>query len=147
MRFSQEPIPDVRSAASIRLHGADTPFRHHTVIQKYIESLVSRKGYGRLVEYNTTVENAEKRVEDGAGKWVLTLRKQTAGLDKDHWWQEEFDAIVVATGHYSVPYVPHIEGLKEFAAAAPGSVIHTKAFRHPERYRGKVSAERTLQQT
>ncbi|CEL04983.1 hypothetical protein ASPCAL06105 [Aspergillus calidoustus] len=138
MRFSQEPIPEVRSAASIRLHGPDTPFRHHTVIQKYIESLVTRKGYSRLVEYNTTVENAEKRSEEGANKWVLTLRKQTPGLEKDYWWQEAFDAVVVATGHYSVPYIPHIKGLSEFAAAAPGSVIHTKAFRHPEAYRGKT---------
>jgi cation diffusion facilitator CzcD-associated flavoprotein CzcO len=139
MRFSQEPIPEARSVASIRLHGPDTPFRHHTVIQKYIQSLVTRKGYNRLVEYNTTVENAEKRSEEGASKWVLTLRKQTPGLEKDYWWQEEFDAVVVATGHYSVPYIPHIKGLSEFAAAAPGSVIHTKAFRHPEAYRGKVN--------
>ncbi|KIA75860.1 monooxygenase [Aspergillus ustus] len=137
MQFSQEAIPEVRSAASVKLHGPETPFRHHTVIQKYIESLVTQKGYSRLVEYNTTVENAEKREVEGASKWVLTLRKQTPGLEKDYWWQEEFDALVVATGHYTVPYVPQIKGLKEFAAAAPGSVIHTKAFRHPESYRGK----------
>ncbi|KAL3462216.1 hypothetical protein BJX64DRAFT_142150 [Aspergillus heterothallicus] len=138
MRFSQEPIPEVRSAASIKLHGPDTPFRHHTVIQRYIESLVTRKGYSRLVEYNTTVENAGKRVVEGASKWTLTLRKRTPGLDKDYWWQEEFDALVVATGHYSVPYVPQIKGLEEFAAEVPGSVLHTKAFRHPERYLDKT---------
>ncbi len=136
MQFSQEPIPEVRSETSIGLHGPDTPFRHHTVIQRYIESLLSRKGYNRLVEYSTTVENAEKRVSDG--KWVLTLRKAVPGLEKDYWWQEEFDALVVATGHYSVPYVPAIKGLKEFANEAPGSVLHTKGFREPETYRGEV---------
>lgn len=139
MEFSQEPIPVVRSAKSIRAHGLDTPFRHHTVIQRYIQSLLERKGYSRLAEYNTTVENAEKRVDgSGAERWVLTLRKQIPGLDEDYWWQEEFDAVVVATGHYSVPYVPHIKGLKEFAAVSPGSVLHTKGFRDPETYRGKV---------
>ncbi|KAL4786964.1 hypothetical protein BJX76DRAFT_319655 [Aspergillus varians] len=137
MEFSQEPIPEVRSANSTRLHGPDTPFRHHTVIQKYVESLLNRKGYGRLVEYSTTVENVEKRAGSGSGRWVLTLRKQTPGLDKDYWWQEEFDAVVVATGHYAVPYVPYIQGVKEFAAASPGSVLHTKGFRDPETYRGK----------
>lgn len=137
MQYSQEPIPEVRSKASVALHGQDTPFRHHTVIQRYIESLLNRKGYSRLVEYSTTVENAEKRTTDG--KWVLTLRKQVPGLEKDYWWQEEFDALVVATGHYSVPYVPVIKGLKEFAAEVPGSVLHTKGFREPETYRGKVS--------
>ncbi|KAL2831546.1 hypothetical protein BDW59DRAFT_169782 [Aspergillus cavernicola] len=137
MEFSQEPIPEVRSAASTRLHGPDTPFRHHTVIQKYIESLLNRKGYNRLVEYSTTVENVEKRVELGKSRWVLTLRKQVPGLEKDYWWQEEFDAVVVATGHYTVPYVPHIKGLEDFAAASPGSILHTKGFREPEAYRGK----------
>ncbi|KAL4917230.1 hypothetical protein BDW62DRAFT_88852 [Aspergillus aurantiobrunneus] len=137
MQFSQEPIPEVRSGASVRTHGPDTPFRHHTVIQKYVESLVNRKGYGRLVEYNTTVEHAEKQVGSGRARWVLTLRKQIPGLDKDYWWQEEFDAVVVATGHYTVPYVPYIKGLKEAAAASPGSILHTKGFRDPERYRGK----------
>jgi cation diffusion facilitator CzcD-associated flavoprotein CzcO len=138
MQYSQEPIPEVQSRASIANHGPDTPFRHHTVIQRYIESLLKRKGYNRLVEYSTTVENAEKRARDG--KWVLTLRKQAPGLEKDYWWQEEFDALVVATGHYSVPYVPVIKGLKEFAAEVPGSVVHTKGFREPDTYRGKVSA-------
>lgn len=57
----------------------------------------------------------------------------------DYWWTEVFDALVVASGHYSVPYVPAITGLKEFAETYPGSVEHTKSFRDPERYRGKTT--------
>ncbi|KAL4874388.1 hypothetical protein BJY04DRAFT_225055 [Aspergillus karnatakaensis] len=143
MQFSQEPIPEIRSAASIKIHGADTPFRHHTVIQRYIESLVKRRGYERLVEYDTTVERAEKvpvgqkAGKDAEGRWVLTLRKQVPAIETDYWWQEEFDAVVVATGHYAVPFVPAIEGLEGFARDVPGSVLHTKGFRDPERFRGK----------
>lgn len=142
MEFSQEPIPVIRSEKSIKQHGPDTPFRHHSVISKYIEGLVSRNGYGDLAEFNTTVERAKRNntaPADGGKRWTLTLRQNSPSQQDDFWWQEEFDAVIVASGHYSVPYVPHIKGLKEFVATYPGSVEHTKEFRDPEKYRGKVS--------
>lgn len=138
MSFSQEPIPTVRSQWSIERHGHDTPFRHHSVIRQYIENLFVRKGYHGLVQYNTTVERAVK--DQSSGKWTLTLRRTESEGDNqfDYWWEEVFDAVVVASGHYAVPYIPAISGLKEFAARFPGSVEHTKHYRVPEKYRGKV---------
>ena len=139
MSFSQEEIPTVRSQWSIERHGADTPFRHHSVIQKYIEDLFNRKGYQDLVQYNTTVERAIK--DPSTHKWVLTFRRTEVldGAKSDYWWSEEYDAVVVASGHYAVPFIPVIPGLKEFAARYPGSVEHTKHYRGPEKYRGKVN--------
>ncbi|KAH8426858.1 uncharacterized protein LDX57_004584 [Aspergillus melleus] len=135
MEYSQESIPTVRSAESIGLHGPDTPFRHHTVIRQYIEDLLNRHGYQDLVEYNTTVERAVK--DASTGKWILTLRRAGKPGGFDYWWSESFDALVVASGHYNVPFVPAIPGLKEFSAKYPGSVLHTKQYRGPEQYRGK----------
>lgn len=132
MEFSQEPIPALRSDHSISLHGNDTPFRSHQVIRQYIEDLVDRKGYRDFLEYNTTVELVEKHGEE----WRVVLRK--GGEELDYWWEERFDAVVVANGHFSVPYVPLIRGLKEFAELHPGSVEHSKAYRGREKYRGKV---------
>ncbi|KAF9893540.1 hypothetical protein FE257_010852 [Aspergillus nanangensis] len=139
MQFSQERIPEIRSQRSIDTHGPDTPFRHHTVISKYIEGLVNRRGYNNLVEFNTTVENVKKNSNPSSPqkRWTLTLRQHHPGREHDFWWQEEFDAVIVATGHYSVPYIPKIPGLKEFAAAHPDRIEHTKGFRDPEKYRGK----------
>lgn len=138
MEFSQEPIPNVKSQASVRIHGPGNPFRHHTVINRYVEDLLNRKGYQDLVEYNTTVERAEKLEE--SSEWRLTLRKKNGVSGQfDYWWTETLDSIVVASGHYTVPYVPHINGLAEFAQAYPGSVEHTKGFRGVDRYRGKVT--------
>ncbi|PGH33883.1 hypothetical protein GX50_03283 [[Emmonsia] crescens] len=135
MEFSQEPIPDIKSASSIRVHGPNTPFRHHSVIRQYIEDLLNRNGYQDLVEYNTTVENVEK--SGGSNEWKLTLRKSRPGGKYDYWWTEYFDAVIVANGHYSVPFVPSIDGLSEFAKRYPGRVEHSKSFRGIERYRGK----------
>ncbi|KAJ5520234.1 hypothetical protein N7463_000687 [Penicillium fimorum] len=137
MSFSQEEIPEVRSQWSIERHGADTPFRHHSVIRKYIENLFNRNGYQDLVQYNTTVERAIK--DPSSQKWVLTFRRTEVvdGAKSDYWWAEEYDAVVVASGHYAVPFIPVIPGLKEFAARYPGSVQHTKHYRGPEKYQGK----------
>ncbi|KAM0718667.1 hypothetical protein Q7P37_005738 [Cladosporium fusiforme] len=131
MEFSQEPIPVERSAVSIARHGMDTPFRPWATIQRYIEGLVNRNGYQDLVSYSTTVESVTK-VD---GEWEVVLRK--GGEKTDYWWKEHFDAVVVANGHYTVPYIPKIEGLDEFARKYPGGVLHTKAYRGRDAFRGK----------
>ena len=132
MEFSQEPIPDKKSSLSVQRHGIDTPFRHHAVVQQYIEDLVNRNDYQNLIEFKTTVERIERD-----RTWRLILRKEVC--NQDYWWAEDFDAVIDASGHYSVPFVPRIEGLPEFANAYPGAVEHTKSFRDPQKYKGKVS--------
>ena len=132
MQFSQEDIPADKTALSVSLHGADTPFRHYSVLQRYVRDLVDRNGYPDLVEYYTTVELVEK-VGD---KWKLTLRR--GGERLDYWWVEWFNAVVVASGHYWVPYVPHIDGLEELERSRPGSVVHSKHFRGRDALKGKV---------
>lgn len=134
MQFTQEPIPGKASELSISLHGKDSPFRHWKLMRQYIESLVHRRGYQDFVAYNTTVERAEKV----GNEWKVTLRRP--GETTDYWWVEWFDAVVVASGHYSVPYVPHIKGLEEFSKRNPGAVIHSKQFRGRDAFRNKVGS-------
>lgn len=134
MSFSQEDIPEERSQLSISKHGDDTPFRSHAVIREYVESLVNRNGYENLVSYNTSVELAEKV----GNEWRLVLRRDGDVRGEDEWWEERFDAVIVASGHFNVPYIPKIEGLDAFERSRPGSVKHSKMFRGREAYRGKV---------
>ncbi|GKT66116.1 dimethylaniline monooxygenase [Colletotrichum tofieldiae] len=139
MQYTQEPFPTTQTALSRALHGEDTPFRHWSHVQDYVRSLVERRGYQDLVSYNTTVERAEKvsSTATGAEEWKLTLRKEDPATATETWWEERFDALVVASGHYAVPYIPSVPGLPEFAAARPGSVIHSKHFRGRDAYAGK----------
>ncbi|GKT44326.1 thiol-specific monooxygenase [Colletotrichum spaethianum] len=139
MQYTQEPFPTAPSALSRALHGEDTPFRHWSLVQDYVRSLVERRGYQDLVSYNTTVERSEKvsSTTTGDEEWKLTLRKEDPAAATDVWWEERFDALVVASGHYSVPYIPAVPGLAEFAAVRPGSVIHSKHFRGRDAYAGK----------
>lgn len=143
-----ESIPDERSAWSVGMHGPGTPFRHWEVLRRYIAALWGRDGYGDLVSYDTTVERVVKEEEsDGGGggqEWVVTLRKGGGGGGGgdggvDHWWTERFDAVVVASGHFSVPWVPAVEGLEELERGRPGSVLHSKMYRGRDAFRDKVS--------
>jgi hypothetical protein len=133
MQFSKEPIPVERSELSIANHGPDTPFRKWDVIQRYVQGLVDRNGYGDFVSYETTVEKVEKI----GTEWKVILRKN--GTHRDYWWVEWFDAVVVASGHFWVPYIPAIDGLEQFEKVRPGSIIHSKHFRGRKQFVGKVS--------
>ncbi|KAH4210374.1 hypothetical protein HBI95_074850 [Parastagonospora nodorum] len=133
MSYSQESIPGGASPLSISKHGEDTPFRHHSIVRKWVESLVHRNGYDNFVSYNTTVELAEKV----GSEWRVVLRKPSATSGEDEWWEERFDAVVVASGHFNVPFIPHIDGLADLERARPGSVKHSKMFRGRNAYRGK----------
>jgi cation diffusion facilitator CzcD-associated flavoprotein CzcO len=136
MSFTQENIPVERSAFSLAAHGKDSPFRPWKVMRKYVQDMFDRRGYQDLVSYDTTVELAEKI----GSEWKLTLRRN--GEKTDHWWVEWFDAVVVASGHYSVPNIPNINGLVEAEKSRPGSVLHSKLYRGRDAFRGKVLSSR-----
>lgn len=129
-----EDIPAERSAWSVGMHGPETPFRHWTVMARYVQDLFRREGYEGLVAYGACVERAVK--DAGAGEWVVTLRREEG--DSDYWWEERFDAVVVASGHFNVPWIPPVEGLDEFERTRPGSVLHSKMYRGREAFKGKV---------
>lgn len=133
MSYTQEPFPDKLSPRTLAEHGPGAPFRHHTVIREWIEGIFSRGGHEKLLELNTTVERAEK-IND---EWVLTLRKEMLG--RNYWWRETFDALVVATGHYNVPWFPSVPGLLEYDKKFPGRIQHSKHFRNSSKFKGKVS--------
>lgn len=131
-----EVIPARRSDWSVAMHGPDTPFRHWTVMRDYVAGLFARNGYGALVEYGSCVERA---VKDGE-EWVLTVRREEGDKgEEDVWSEERFDGVVVASGHFHVPWLPAIEGLEEFEKARTGSVLHSKMFRGRDAFKGKVS--------
>jgi cation diffusion facilitator CzcD-associated flavoprotein CzcO len=135
MSFSQEPFPEARTPLNISRHGPSSPFRHWKAVEGYLQGLLNRRGYQDWVSYNTAVELVHK--DNKTRKWVLTLRQPLENSQEDKWWTESFDAVVVASGHYSVPFIPSTPGLSELSHNFPGSVSHSKAWRDPEKYRGK----------
>lgn len=80
------------------------PFVPHHVPKQYIENYFAVHRTDRYLVLGTTVEDVS-RATGSRDKWVLTLRQRDPVDHVDWWWTEEFDAVVFANGHYSVPYV------------------------------------------
>ncbi|KAJ3549098.1 hypothetical protein NM208_g678 [Fusarium decemcellulare] len=116
------------------------PFVPHYVPRQYIENYFSLHKTDDFLSLNTTVEDVSQIPTSsgkGINRWKLTLRKYDPLRHVDVWWQEEFDAVIIANGHYSVPWVPVVEGLEAYTDKFPGRVIHSKFYRSPALYANK----------
>jgi cation diffusion facilitator CzcD-associated flavoprotein CzcO len=101
-------VPDIAMSFS------DAPFAYgpfvpHYIPRQYIENYFSEHGADSFLVLRTTVEDVSKFKDAEAGgdgeRWKLTLRRYDAVREVDEWWEEVFDAVVIANGHYSVPFV------------------------------------------
>jgi trimethylamine monooxygenase len=66
---------------------------------------------------------------DATKKFTVTAHDRT----NDRTYSEEFDNVVVASGHFSVPNVPYFEGFETFQ----GRVLHSHDFRDATEFKGK----------
>ena len=95
-------MPDIAMSLSDRPF-AYGPFVPHWIPRQYLADYFSFHRQDRNLVLNTTVEDiTHLKSTDG---WRLTLRKHDPARNVDEWWQEEFDAVVLGNGHYSVPFV------------------------------------------
>ncbi|PLN81513.1 dimethylaniline monooxygenase [Aspergillus taichungensis] len=133
MSYTHTPLPNTNSETSIQRYGPDNPTRPCTAITAYLKSLAQEfVDNPSLISFNTTVESVDKNPD--TGKWTLTLRRPDPASHRDYWWQESFDAVIVASGHYHIPSVPAIAGLD---SVAPSTLEHVKSFRSPDPYRNQ----------
>lgn len=84
------------------------PFVPHYVARQYIENYFAAHKTDTDLELNTTLEDLSwipQAENAGRGTWKLTVRKYDPVRHVDLWREEIFDAVILANGHYSVPYV------------------------------------------
>jgi len=99
-------------------------FPHRSVVLDYLRDYATDLQH--LIRFNTRITSITPGAE-GKG-WTLLPADSAA---------EDYDAVVVATGHSSIPFIPAIPGLAAFSERHAGSILHTKNFRRPEDYAGK----------
>lgn len=148
MAFTHTPLPFANSTHSIRKFGKNNSTRPRHTVLSYLEHLW--EPYLHLLSPYTHVENVERCEADD--KWILTLRRTSVGADggsklplKDLWWQESFDAVIVASGHFSVPRIPQIKGLNELSLKDPSKFEHSKSWRSAENYVDKASTIKSIE--
>ena len=95
------------------------------VLLDYIRGRVEKAGVRDRIRFRTPVRRVER---DGDAFLV-----RSHDLERDEERTERFDRVVVATGHFSTPNVPHFDGLDRFN----GRVLHAHDFRDAVEFRDK----------
>ena len=96
------------------------------VLFDYIKGRVERAGVRDQIRFNTIVRDV--RTLDGGG-FEVTARDEAADAEV----RENFDHVVVATGHFSVPNVPEYPGFETFN----GRILHAHDFRDAREFSGQ----------
>ncbi|CAM1510674.1 Fc.00g010090.m01.CDS01 [Cosmosporella sp. VM-42] len=109
----------------------------HLNIENYLRTLSAENGVDDVTQFHTRVEDATKSA-DGS-KWIVKTITLLPGdgvppVVERRW---EFDALVIASGHYNLPRVPDVPGLTEWKRLFGDRVIHSKEYRHAETYQDK----------
>lgn len=101
-------------------------FPPREVLADYITGRAEAHGLRKYMKFNHVVRNVEWSEPDGR----FNVRVQDH--DADAIREEQFDYVIVATGHFSTPNVPEIEGVEKF----PGRVLHAHDFRSANEFSG-----------
>lgn len=102
-------------------------FPPRAVLADYIKGRVEKSGARKFCKFNHAVHNVE--YSDSTGRFTLKARD----LQSDSFTEDEFDHIVVATGHFAVPNIPQFDGFETFN----GRVMHAHDFRDAVEMAGK----------
>jgi trimethylamine monooxygenase len=98
---------------------AFTSFPPRTMIYDYIRGYAEQNNVRQYIQFNTVVRWISYS-EDTKRFNVLVK-----DLKKDEMRSEEFDYVIVATGHFSTPDIPYFNGIETF----PGRILHSHDFR------------------
>ncbi len=97
------------------------------VLYDYIEGRVKKADVRKWIRFRSPVRYVT--FDDASGKFTVTAHD----LKNDREYSEEFDNVVVASGHFSTPNVPQFEGFETFN----GRVLHAHDFRDALEFNGK----------
>lgn len=105
----------------------DQLFPTHTAITRYLRHYA--EGVKHCVTFERQVFSLEKNES-----WKLMSRDLRSRKE----YEDRYDAVIVASGHYNIPFIPDMSGLKDWSERYPGIISHSKLYRRPEDYRDKV---------
>lgn len=97
------------------------------VLFDYIKGRVQKANVRPWIRLNTAVRDVS--FDEKTDKFTVISRELKASEETS----EEFDNVVVATGHFSSPNVPYFKGFEKFE----GRVLHAHDFRDAREFTGK----------
>lgn len=101
-------------------------FPSREVVTDYLEKYA--EDVKELVHFETQVTDVRRRSETAGCSWAVKAKKLQSG----ELLENDYDAVIVANGHYAVPMLPDIKGIREWDKNNKGIISHSKAYRKPE---------------
>ncbi|KAB2000025.1 hypothetical protein ES319_D12G203400v1 [Gossypium barbadense] len=108
-------------------------FPGHKELWLYLKDFCEYFGLKEMIRFNTRVEYVGMLDYGVFGKdlkWVVNSKEKKG----EKRVEEVFDAVIVATGHYSQPRLPSIKGMDAWKRKQ----IHSHVYRVPEPFRNEV---------
>lgn len=102
-------------------------FPPREVLYDYITGRAKKNNVRRFIQFNTAVRSISH--DDARWKFSVTVENREDRTTRT----EEFDYVIVATGHFSTPNMPSYEGFDQF----PGRILHSHDFRDAQEFAGK----------
>ncbi|KAI0343031.1 FAD/NAD(P)-binding domain-containing protein [Trametopsis cervina] len=105
-----------------------------STVLDYLGSYASHFNVDQHVRLNAKVESLEW--DSAISRWRVQTKTKAKELGHEDVVEvSEFDLVIVANGHYTVPYYPPIPGLAAWRNS--GKVMHSAWYRHAE-YKGET---------
>ncbi|KAH6664411.1 flavin dependent monooxygenase-like protein [Halenospora varia] len=120
MQFSDRPFPS-----------KSLLFPSREDVQEYLVQY--SQDVRHLISFSTQVEDVQSVPRDGKEQWNVISKSTITGETKEG----GYDAVVIANGHYSTPFIPQVAGMEAFNVTYPGVITHSKIYRSPKRYTGQ----------
>jgi cation diffusion facilitator CzcD-associated flavoprotein CzcO len=119
MRYSDQPFPPDAQL-----------FPKHRTVNQYLEEYA--EATRSHIHFETQVVDV-KLSDPKLGTWDVT----TTDLHNSQEITQTYDAVVVASGHFTVPFLPDIPGIENWDQSYPKTISHSKFYDSPEPFAGK----------
>lgn len=105
-----------------------------TSIKETFSEFINKNQLQSHYRMNTSVEYLDKF---GPTKYVIAAKKSDPTTDYDEWYLESFDAVIIANGHFLIPYIPFYmsqpkdgelasQTIHDFNKKFPGVFVHLR---------------------
>lgn len=109
-------------------------FPKHETVTQYLQDYAADVKH--LIHFNTQVLDITLAGSKDDGQDVWSVKTQRIQHDNRGDVKEDtYDAVVVANGHFSIPFIPQIKGIKEWSEAYPRTVSHSMYYQKPQDYK------------
>lgn len=110
-------------------HPQDIPLypRNQSILQ-YLQNYAKKFNIVPHIRFGTRVTHLA-RAADNASWEITSIRNERT---ESH---NEFDAVIIASGRFTRPYIPTVRGLYAFTGKC--GITHSYRYQHPEVYKGK----------